>query len=223
MSLLVLFDSSGGVVDADPVIDAPAVYRTGELVDQALSRLIQQYQDSPRIKELIRILVEPLEELEGVCDQMLVAFDLDTATGTSLDAAAAEVGQLRLGHDDDSLRTLAQARAVANWSEGTASDLIEVAGILAGAGLDKTYSEPGRATAVIEMNEPGHAVSPSIIAEFLRLAKAAGVRVFFIFLDQAETDTLTFATGATREVDAARGYADAAKTTGGAYAGVVAA
>lgn len=192
--------------------------------ERALGRIIQQYKSSPRLAELIRIYAEQFQEVEDAQAQIRAAFDVATATGVNLDAVGGEVGLIRSGMDDTAYRAAIYAKIEANWSDGLEANLTALIQDFYGAGAALTFEELTRATCIYYLEDFPLIAEPGYVADFLHVAKAAGVRVFFHYLGAVLASTFTLSTqGAVLETSSALGLANTAQTSGGHLAGVEAA
>lgn len=211
------FALSGGVDPTETDL-APV-----EHVATGMSRVIQQYQGSPALKELIAIYLEEIDELELAAQEVLLAFDINGAEGVNLDAVGAEVGQLRTGLSDALYRLAIKARIIANWSEGRELDISNVVRELLGVGTALDFTEYEEATALLELeDDPPFAFDPEYMAtNFLARTKAAGVRLFVFWRTSPASQTFTCAPGDTVVSDALLGLANDGQTTGGHLAQVI--
>lgn len=102
----------------------------------ALRRLLGQYADSQRLKDLISALVVPIQEIEGVLTQLNVLRMLSTATGVQLDLIGTIVGLERFpGDTDDEYRQKIMAEIKVNTSEGEPERVIETYQLFTSAAL----------------------------------------------------------------------------------------
>lgn len=61
----------------------------------ALERLAQQYQDSPRLKALLGILVDEADKIAAAFEQLRLRLDIDQSVGVQLDLIGEIVGKAR--------------------------------------------------------------------------------------------------------------------------------
>lgn len=91
----------------------------------ALSRLVGQFDDKPRVKALVESMVAPLEALSADFKQLKDLRWVDTAIGAQLDGCGYIVGVARMGREDEEYRTAIKARILSNTSKARPQDLIE--------------------------------------------------------------------------------------------------
>ena len=91
----------------------------------ALSRLVGQFDDKPRVKALVESMVTPLEDLSADFEQLKNSRWIDTASGAQLDGCGHIVGVARISREDEEYRTAIKARILSNTSKATPRDLIE--------------------------------------------------------------------------------------------------
>jgi hypothetical protein len=121
-------------------------------VDEALDRLITQYRNSDKLKSIISIYSEQVQEIEAMLFDLLTERWLSTAVGEQLDGLGAIVGEDRQGRSDADYRIAIQARILINKSEGTPEQLIEIASLLA-SGSSITLREYFPASFTIEIDD----------------------------------------------------------------------
>jgi hypothetical protein len=92
----------------------------------AVSRLLAQYQDKPRIVSAIRALAAGAQALEDDLFGLLVSTTFTAATNNDLDQWGALVGEVRGGLNDADYRRMIGARILANRSHGTRDELIRI-------------------------------------------------------------------------------------------------
>jgi len=114
----------------------------------AISRLTGQFENSPKLKELMGQIVDPLTILESDADQLVSNRWIDTAIGKQLDGCGYIVGEPRLGRDDDAYRRAIKFRVFINISKGTPPNLIYALKFLTEP-VDCQYLEAYPATAML--------------------------------------------------------------------------
>lgn len=87
-------------------------------VEQALHNRLTQFSESPNLELLIRLFVEPLQELEDIAFALITERMLSSAQGAQLDQYGAVAGQRRDGLDDETYRRFISVRLEANRSNG---------------------------------------------------------------------------------------------------------
>jgi hypothetical protein len=124
---------------------------------EAVARVQSQDQGDERFKAMVRAVVAPFSELDGLLDQITAIFDYANSTGVSLDKVGDIVGQPRLlpnGNvaSDAEYRILIGARIARNVCKTTGEGIITVLNILFGVkiqlidfgGMALQYSSVGR-------------------------------------------------------------------------------
>lgn len=147
-------------------------------VQLAYDRLLEQYKDSTKLKNLIAAIVAPLQDLEETFGDLESGRSIDTATGTLLDRLGNIVGIARVvGQTDDEYRVAIRTKVVENVSNGEPERLIAFYQLLVGAGMvvlyDAQHGEVGLMSDVDLTDE-------SVINNYYRRVKKAspvGVRV----------------------------------------------
>lgn len=117
----------------------------------AVSRLTGQFENSPKIKDLMAAIVGPLTTLEDNADSLISDRWIDTAIGNQLDGCGYIVGEARQGRTDDAYRTAIKFRVFVNISKGTPTDLIRGLKFLTDP-TDCQYLEAYPATALLFTN-----------------------------------------------------------------------
>jgi hypothetical protein len=157
-----------------------------------------------------------VQELEVAIFDLLTERALGTAADVQLDVIGKLVGQERLGLADEDYRTLIRVRIRVNRSDGHADQLIEILQLMAPL-LDPTniiYTEHYPAEVHIELGDPIGSVDPDLVFLMLNQAKAAGVRLLFMFSPDLESETFAFSSGAS-VLDTDRGFATSTPGEGG--------
>lgn len=141
-----------------------------ELTDEALSRLVSQFQDSPKLKALVEAIVNPLDNLLFDVDNIGTKRWIDTAEGYQLDGCGYIVGEPRYGRSDDEYRSAIKFRVFINVSDGTPNDLIKGLRFLTNP-VDCQYLESYPATSILFTD--GYSVPQDINLQIQDLSPAA--------------------------------------------------
>lgn len=150
-------------------------------VADAVNRLAQQYRDKPNITALISELAGRTQGLEDAAFPLLTDRLLDNATGVWLAFLGAIVGEpTAAAMPDETYRKRVKARIRANLSDGTTDDVLAVVRLLTAGELEMTWEPPAAFTLHVVGDELS-AEDAELIAEFVRDAKAAGVRAILTF------------------------------------------
>lgn len=149
-------------------------------VEQALSRLRQQFKDKPNIETWISILVAPMQRLEDALYQLLTERGIDDAVGAQLDRLGKIVGQPRDGRTDETYRRFIRARISVNTSNGTIEDVLTVTRlVLDDDDITLTLGNSGPACLLFQLEDSAVPVDTALLLAvyFLRRTVAAGVRI----------------------------------------------
>lgn len=190
--------------------------------DQAVDRLHGKHKGKANIESFLRILIDPIQDIETVLIQLDTERLIGTAIGEQLNVLGRVVGQLRDGLSNDDYRRFIRARIAANKSKGRWEDLIVVTRlILAVEAAVLVMSESDFMTVLMEVTE---AVVSDALADiligFMADTKSDVVRVLLTYSAQVAADTFTYGsytqlsgnTGigdTTLPVDSTAGFADA--------------
>lgn len=145
-------------------------------------------EDNPQTA-LLRVLLEPAVELEGVMQQLLTQCDVNTAVGAQLDIVGKLVGRRRHGLDDDTYRRHIRAQITVNKSSGTINDILTVASlIIFDPAISLLFDNRGQGSFELFV---GTAITEELaqtVAAFVQRATAGGVRaiVHFGISDEAQ-------------------------------------
>ena len=110
-------------------------------LEDALSRLLQQFKEKDNITNLLKAYLDSLQ----ITSQSLADFanqnNLQDAVGAMLDVLGKVVGESRKGRTDESYRLAIQNRIVVNNSEGTPNQLLEILQLLSPTSTDNKIFE----------------------------------------------------------------------------------
>lgn len=186
---------------------------------QALARVIDQFSEATRFKNLIGAIVEPVQEIEDALHQLLIARSVTTAIGAQLDILGEIVGQAREGRTDDDYRIWINARILVNRSTGTPNDSLEIMQLvepLAVTSITDYYP------ASYEVESIGIQNTPAVLAEIMRAVKPAGVGFGFVYSDVVPEFVFTLDDDTTETLDTSLGLGDTSDPdTGGQLTGVI--
>lgn len=163
-----------GIVPVAPADGAP------DLLTQALSRVIQQYRESPKLLAVISGFAYLFQEIANAAVAIPPLDDFDTSSGVNLDVLAAIIGQTRtlakpVTVSDIFLRALARARVVKNHATGTAPEIIAgLAALLGNDGTHINYFTPGFMFVSVQFERQPTSAEAAAIASDL-LPRPAGV------------------------------------------------
>lgn len=160
----------------------------------ALARILYQYRDSTRLKELLAGLVVDQDLEQTAYDMVTRVFSIDSAEGAQLDIVASLVGAERAGRTDAAFRPILRTRILVNNSNGLIEDLLSIC-----QAWTNDYSEGAfrlKEAPPASLNITATA-TPLDDAQglFSRLsdAKAAGVRISLIHVTSSTGNDFRFA------------------------------
>lgn len=196
------------------------IERTEDVAADGLSILFEQYEDSPRLKDLIRAVLGPVQDLENDAFAMLSVYDLETAAGDQLTKIGALLNEPRNGRSDADLRRILRVRIRVLRSEGRVRDLQEVAllwegltpGVDTGAVRAREWFPHG---IVVTMETDTATADPVNLTRWLRRAKAASIRLTLVYSVGPDMFRLGDDADAP-ETDSARGFGSVYDASAGA-------
>jgi len=106
---------------------------TPDHADKAIARLTSFYSKAFRLKDLIRLEIKPLQDLEDVAYDLLTQRWIFSAVGTQLDKLGELVGEPRNGRGADVYRDQINVRIGFNLSGGQPEQIINLVSILTNA------------------------------------------------------------------------------------------
>lgn len=199
-----------------PAVDGVYIYNSAH-VDEAISHLIQWFK-RPRNMEVLRITIGQIQQLEDAYDQLLNAWDVNTAVGDQLDKLGLRVGELRDDRVDAVYRVAIKVRVLVNSSEGTLNELLNILS-LADSTLVSVARESYPAGVYFRWLSAFPGLSAQDLMNLLKQAKPAGVRIQAVI----RNPTTGFRWGAVADAGdpTALAFGDIAETTGGLLEQVV--
>lgn len=209
--LLLLLDG-----DSAGALPLPVEY-IGDHVAASENLLLEQFKNSTSLKSLLQSWTTQVQEAEDLMAPLVLARNIDTATGTTLDSLGEAVGLDRSGRSDETYRLFIRAKVLINRSSGTANELIAIARQLAGdPDLTVLIDEYNPATFFMRLINYQLVDDPALWGALLRLAKAAGVRFQLVYSTQPDED-LVFRFSSTTSAQFGTGYGfDGGQLTGAA-------
>lgn len=145
--------------------------------ERALRRTLARHRTKRRLCALFKSFGFPAQLLEdallGVSSDSL----FDNATGVMLNRYGAILGEPRGGFDDPTYRRLILARGLANQSQGTADEMIEILKVLApvDATVEHQNIYPASCLFTVISKDPPAAQYLERVGIIMRAAKPAGV------------------------------------------------
>ena len=148
---------------------------------RAAALLTEQFKSNGEIVALLKSWAAQVQGTEDVAYDLRLQRALDSATGVSLDLLGAIVGQGRGGRTDAQYRLWIAGRVLVNKSRGKAPQLIAIAAKLVNGPVRLREYFPAAFTIYCDRVITG---SDGVeVAKLLKIAKAAGVRMHFVWYD----------------------------------------
>jgi hypothetical protein len=146
-----------------------------------VSRLTERYR-KPVISALLASWLGEAQAVELAFYDLLTNRSPATAEGPVLDLLGKIVGQPRQGRSDDQYRLWIAARILVNRSSGLPSQLLAIAVKLTGQTAIE-LREYAQMAVIVYCQSPIVGADGVEVAKLLRLAKAAGVQLQFVWFD----------------------------------------
>lgn len=160
-----------------------ALVRNDQHLAESIAGLAPPFWGKPRIAALVKSYLAQIQALEDALWDVIVERELETADLERLKVLGKIIGQPRLTFDEETYRTVLKARALANVSQGRASDILAVLELLFGTG-NYTLTEVGNATLLISAGEPltGIEAAEAVLPD----VRSAGVGFQLLFSDSTD-------------------------------------
>lgn len=169
---------------------------------RAASRLTEQFKDKAAVVALLKTWAAQVQDIEDSVYQLQLQRGLATATGINLDLLGAIVGQPRGGRNDTQYKLWIAGRVLVNKSRGKTPQIIAIAAKLCNGPVRLREYPP--AAFVIYCDRVIVGNDGVEIAKLLKIAKAAGVRMHFVWYDSPTA--FRFSTSGSRAFSSSRGF-----------------
>lgn len=153
------------------------------MVATTQSLLIEQFEDSPIINELVEIGVEPLQSAERAANQLYYSRDLDTITGVLLDISGVILGVERQGLTDEEYRRILKLWTFLNKSCGEPEMLISALKVFTNASIVH-YHEIYPAK--VYMQFTSIFIPPSNLLRLLQKLAVGGVKILLAWTNDSD-------------------------------------
>lgn len=170
--------------------------------DRAAARLTEQFKDKAAVVALLKTWAAQVQSLEDQSQELQLQRALASASGINLDLLGAIVGQPRGGRNDTQYRLWIAGRVLVNKSRGKTQQLIAIAAKLANGPVRLREFYP--ATFTIYCDRVIVGADGVEIAKLLDIAKAAGIRMHFVWYDSPTA--FRFSTSGARVFGSSRGF-----------------
>lgn len=147
--------------------------------DAASRRALSRHRSKVRIDALIRANAFVAQAAEDAFISVSSDSLFEHATGVTLELYGKLIGETRNGEGDEAYRILIAARALANQSQGTTDEMIEILLLLAGDDAEVTHQNlyPASAQFTVITDDPPGSQYRARVGIIMRLAKPAGVSI----------------------------------------------
>lgn len=162
-------------------------------VQTALDKLLAQFKNSTKLKELFSAILSPLQTTEDDLIDLSTNRWPDSAEGEQLDNLGAIVGQPREGKIDPIYRLWIKARIYVNRSTGVPSDTLNILALVVDPDTEYHLIEQPPAGYLVELWNVNPVNYPSIF-DLLLEVKPAGVRLHSTYSDQPLTGLFRYDT-----------------------------
>lgn len=185
-----LIEYEPGSLDPAPTPSGALQY-IADHEERGVRELVPPYWGKPFVAAVLQSVLREIQTLEDTLWEMLELRTLAGADLPRLKVLGKIVGQPRLGFDTETYRTVIEARARANRSQGRAIDLLEVLAILLGE-ANFVLVELGGATLQIIALEPLDELGLAMVVAVLPDTRAAGVGLFLVSSTETGAGVLGF-------------------------------
>jgi hypothetical protein len=172
---------------------------------RAVANLLVQFRDKPLIVAMLNAYSRQIQDLENALQQLLTQRALDVAVGAQLDGIGSILDLPRGGDTDEPYRSRLRVALAINQSAGTTEDLYKVL-TLATTSTPGVWQISDGTTAEFKVElVPGSfamdETEATILVNYLRAARAGGVRALFVYPNYAEGDEQYFSFGPSPDVN----------------------
>lgn len=173
--------------------------------EQALIDLLpSQFKDNPELTGILRAIGSQMNIAQNDILELISAYDLNEAEGSTLDVIAGNVDLKRDGRTDRELRKAIKLRIAVNVSKGTATDLINITKAYSGANRVDLF-EQGSLGSLLQVY--GGEVDQDLIDVLNQAAPSAGYAFIhhdtdeFAFIPVEQGEEVSNTSGLLAEVD----------------------
>ena len=146
-----------------------------DYTEEALSLLLPQFDNSPKLKGLLESSMEPTVEWQSGLEQMLLAYDARVCGGEQLDKLGKLLNVVRGDKSDDDFRAAILARILINKSTGSGKNLIEMLRLVLGDDIGFRVVEQYPASVQIIIYKNQNVIDRQVVDDILPI----GVRGIF--------------------------------------------
>jgi hypothetical protein len=135
-----------------------------------LARLIEQHKDKVNIASLVEIFCNRIQGLEDELELFATKKPLPFAENQQLDDIATDLGIMRAGDDDETLRLRCYAQIAIYWSSGREEQISQIIKLLTGVEDVRVVEEfPASVSVVLETDETINTALKNVIENSLAI------------------------------------------------------
>ena len=149
------------------------------LVEEAESLMLHQFKNAPKLKGLLRSLIQPLQTIADGVDHFSQGVHIDELSGHWLDILGGIVGQQRSGMTDEDFRTWLKIRIMLNRCNGTHEELLSILRLLLGSDYPLTLAEHKPKDVVFVFSAPLQTIAEAAFS-LIKEAAPLGLKHHFI-------------------------------------------
>lgn len=145
-------------------------------VSRAQSLLIEEFKRSTKLNQIVKAIVDPMQEIEYVGNDLYINRRLSQATGAQLDGIGEIVGEPREGRSDEDYKEAIEFRIFINTSNAEPETLIRALKFTTNASRVRLWEV---SSATIQMFTNGSFIPDNLVTIMEEIA-AAGVNIDYI-------------------------------------------
>lgn len=149
------------------------------LAEEAESLLLYQFKDAPRLKGLLRSLIQPLQSIADDICHFSEGLHIDEVSEHWLDILGELAGQKRSGMSDNDMRSWVKIRIMLNRCHGTPEELLIILKLLLGHDYQLTLAEHKPKDVVLVFFMPLKIKAKTVFA-LIKKASPLGLKHHFI-------------------------------------------
>jgi hypothetical protein len=150
-----------------------------KLIEEAEELMLYQFKDAPKLKGLLRSLVQPLQSVADGVEHFSQGIHFDEVHGYWLDVFGGIVGQSRLGMSDADMRVWIKIRIILNRGNGTSEEVISIIRLLCGPDYPLTITEYHANEVVFTFFAP-LITPPETVFSLIKQASSPGFKHHFV-------------------------------------------
>lgn len=151
--------------------------------ERAKALLIEQFEESEKLKALIGVYVNQIQDIEFTISDIISSRNIEKATGNSLDIIGERVGESRSFRSDTDYRIAIKFKIYLNTSNGEPETVIEALKTFAQASIIH-YTEPAPATVLLYYQSD--IIPPSGLIQKIEQISPAGVKIMIGYISNLD-------------------------------------